>query len=148
MAFRHFNNQKLTIGNHQSKGFLNSVQSAWRATLAEQIAEFLSVPLLDQESTNLPFIPSSFAPLRLCARQSLYPGTFDSGCLTANPFIPVKSFPAPRRKDAKFFRIGKFRIFRQNGIWVIASKIINHQSSIINHQSSIIFINPLRLSLG
>jgi hypothetical protein len=33
MAFRHFNNQKSTIGNHQSKGFWNSMQSAWRATL-------------------------------------------------------------------------------------------------------------------
>jgi len=33
MAFRHFNNQKSTIGNHQSKGFPNSMQSAWRATL-------------------------------------------------------------------------------------------------------------------
>ena len=66
---------------------------------------------MDQKSTNLPFISSSFAPLRLCARQSLHHGTFDSGCLTANPFIPVKSFLAQRRKDAKFFRIKKFRIF-------------------------------------
>ena len=34
MAFRHFSNQKSSIGSHQSKGFPNSMQSAWRATLA------------------------------------------------------------------------------------------------------------------
>ena len=77
------------------------------AELAEQIAEFLSVPLLGQEAANPPFIPSSFASLRLCARQSLHPGTFDSGCLTANPLIPIQSFLAQRRKGAKFFRIVK-----------------------------------------
>ena len=37
MAFRHFNNQKSTSGNHQSKGFPNSVKSAWRATLGAPI---------------------------------------------------------------------------------------------------------------
>ena len=58
--------------------------------------------------------------LRLCARQSLYPGTFHNGCITANPFILFKCFLAQRSKGAKFFRIKKSRFIWQNGISVIA----------------------------
>jgi len=48
---------------------------------------------------NLLIYHSSHLPLRLCARQSLYPGTFHNGCLTANPFILVKSFLAPKAQS-------------------------------------------------
>jgi hypothetical protein len=80
----------------------------------------------DQEHTNPPLTPSSFAPLRLCANHSLHPGTFDNTLFhnsntpntmgvwndcAPNPFIPVKSFLAQRRKDAKFPRIKKSQIF-------------------------------------
>ena len=58
--------------------------------------------------------------MRLCARQSIYLGTFHNGCLTANPFILVKSCLAQRRKGAKFFRIKKSPFIWQNGISVIA----------------------------
>ena len=43
-------------------------------------------------------------PNFLCARQSLYPGTFDRNGLTAKTPIPVKRFLAQWRKGAKFFR--------------------------------------------
>ena len=69
---------------------------------------------------NLLIYHSSHLPLRLCARQSIYLGTFHNGCLTANPFILVKSFLAQRRKGAKFFRIKKSPFIWQNGISVIA----------------------------
>jgi len=67
--------------------------------------------------------------LRLCARQSIYPGTFHNGCLTANPFILVKSFLAQRRKDEKFFRIKKSPFIWQNGISVIAISLSSSSNS-------------------
>ena len=48
MAFRHFNNQKSTSGNHQLKGGANRVQSAWQATL--------DVPLPGMHSNE--FVPA------------------------------------------------------------------------------------------
>jgi len=96
----------------------------------------------DQQDPNLPFNPSSFAPLRLC--------------------VSHKNFFAQRRKDAKFFRIkrSRFEARRHLGAYPIPdfqpsalfqSKIQNSklplvsclpiknpQSSILNPQSSII----------
>jgi len=62
-------------------------------------------------------------PIFLCAfaRGNLHtPAPLCGGGLTANPFIPMKSFPAQRRKDAKFFQNQEIPVCCQNGIWMIA----------------------------
>jgi hypothetical protein len=62
---------------------------------------------LDITSTTLGFfLSSSFASLRLCARHSSLPGPLRQPLTPLPiPFIPIKSYLAQRRKDAKFFRI-------------------------------------------
>jgi hypothetical protein len=56
MAFRHFNNQKSTSGNHQSKWFPNSVQSAWREMEAGDAAFMQAAKLGSDRVDELSFV--------------------------------------------------------------------------------------------
>jgi hypothetical protein len=76
----------------------------------------------DQQDPNLPFNPSSFAPLRLCASH--------------------KNFFAQRRKDAKFFRIKRSRFEARRHLG--AYPIPDFPPSVLRPPSSVLFQSKIQ----